>query len=113
MKHLHLKQEQKIGQSGGKPRICLWNRKLIECGFGIGQTFLIKQITALMGVCVQLTPSVDGKRKVSRVVNHGNELPVIDLKHTKSLDIAALGDTGDKVSVEFLTNKIIIRRINQ
>jgi len=72
------KQTQKVGSVLGKARVCLWNRKIETLvGFTIGQPINIKRnpksvvITAGNG---------DSTRKVSRVKNKGNVLPVIDLK---------------------------------
>ena len=99
------KQNQKIGASNSKPRVCLWNRIMIECGFTVGQPYVIYQ----KGSVIELTPDAHGVRKVSRVMNHGNELPVIDLKQTGSLDVSALGSVGGTVEVEFRHGKIVIK----
>lgn len=104
-----MKQKQKIGSSKELRRICLWNREMIACGFPIGQRIAIKQT----GATLAIRPDDEGRRKVSGVMNHGKQLPVIDLKQTKSLDIAKLGDIGDSVMVEFIVGKIIIRRAKQ
>ena len=100
-------QKQKIGASKGLGRICLWNRKMIEAGFPIGQRITIYDAGADL---IIIKPDDGGKRKVSGVMNHGKQLPVIDLKQTKAVNIAKLGGIGDSVTVEFITGKIIIRR---
>jgi len=100
-------QKQRIGTSKGAGRICLWNRAMLTNGFPIGQTITIKQT----GTALVIVPDKNGKRKVSGVMNHGNRLPVIDLKQTKSLDIGKLGNIGDSVNVEISTNKITISKV--
>lgn len=99
-------QFQKIGSSKGKRRVCLWNKKLSEAGFPIGQPIHIEVFWG----AVWILPDSDGKRKVSRVMNHGNELPVIDLKETKSLDLSSLGEIGGKVEVTISDGRIIIKK---
>lgn len=99
-------QFQKIGSSKGKRRVCLWNKKIGEAGFPIGQPI---QIQVTWGM-VLIFPDPNGKRKVSRVMNHGNELPVIDLKETKSLDLSSLGEIGGKVEVTISDGRIIIKK---
>ena len=98
MKPVH-SQTPKIGQSKGARRVCLWNRVMIDCGFPIGQPITVVMV-ACSNVCL-ITPTDTARKKVSRVVNHGNVLPVIDLKETKSLDLSPLGDIGDTVRVDF------------
>ena len=100
-------QKQKIGASKGAGRICLWNRAMLTNGFPIGQTIGIKQT----GTALIIVPDKKGTRKVSGVMNHGNRLPVIDLKQTKSLDIGALGNVGDSVNVEISKNQITISKV--
>jgi len=100
-----LKQIQKIGSSKGARRVCLWNKKLIDAGFSIGRPIAISASTSAINVTID----ANGKRKVSKVMNHGNELPVIDLKETKSLSLAMLGDIGGKVSVSIEAGKITIK----
>ena len=102
-----LKQTQKIGSSKGARRVCLWNKKLINAGFSIGTPIRITNCDVLKRV--EIEPHIYGKRKVSRVMNHGNELPVIDLKETKSLSLAMLGEIGGKVSVSIEAGKITIK----
>lgn len=101
MKKLHHKQTQKIGKGG---RICLWNKIMLETGFPFGQGIDIEQT----GAGINIRPKSDARRKVSSVMNHGNKLPVIDLKQNKSIDIAALGNSGDAVEVLFARNLITI-----
>ena len=100
-----LKQVQKIGTSKGASRVCLWNRVMKECGFEIGTPIDISDD----GGRITITPSDDPKaRKVSRVMNHGNALPVIDLKQTRRLDVSTLGNPGDEVTVSFKAGRIVI-----
>ena len=100
-----LKQIQKIGKSKDKRRVTLWNKKLVDAGFTIGQPIAIHASTSAISIAIDAT----GKRKVSGVMNHGNELPVIDLKETKSLSLAMLGEIGGKVSVSIEAGKITIK----
>ena len=102
-------QKQRIGASKGAGRICLWNRAMIGHGFPIGQRITIKQT----GARFTITPDDNGARKVSGVMNHGNRLPVIDLKQTKSLDVGSLGEVGDVVTVKIARNKITITKEKQ
>ena len=101
MNKLHHKQTQKIGKGG---RICLWNKILLDTGFTFGQAIEIEQT----GARISIRPKSDARRKVSSVMNHGNKLPVIDVKQSKSIDIAALGNHGDAVEILFARNLITI-----
>ena len=113
---MSLTQTQKIGQSKGARRICLWNRAMIECGFPIGQP--IELVWAIIDeerydeFVLSIVPVSSSRKKVSRVVNHGNILPVIDMKENKSLDLSDLGDIGDTVTVEFKDGEIRITALN-
>ena len=102
MKHKNtiLEQTQNIGGNATR-RVCLWNRKLTDAGFGIGTRIEIKNLSRR----ITITPSAEGARKVSRVINHGNELPVIDLKETRAISFAGW---GAKVRVVIVKNKITI-----
>ncbi len=99
-------QKQKIGRSKGARRICLWNRAMIKNGFEYGQPICI----AVENGARLMVYAKAGPRKVSKVMNHGNELPVIDLKETKSLDFSFLGEVGDKVVVSIQPGKITISK---
>ena len=100
-----LRQVQKIGASKGVARVCLWNRIMQDCGFVIGTPLDIKATTGR----IVITPSDDPKaRKVSRVMNHGKALPVIDLKQTRRLNVSTLGNLGDEVTVSFKAGRIVI-----
>ncbi len=103
---MQIKQQQTIGKSKDFGRICLWNRAMIANGFPIGQTISITQ----RGTRLTIQPDANGKRKVSGVINHGTLLPVIDLKQTKAVNIAAIGNIGDSVTVKFTPNKITITK---
>ena len=106
-----LKKIQKIGKSKDKRRVCLWNRKLIELGFPIGQTIHVWTSQTRGGEGdIRIRPDKNGTRKVSRVMNHGNELPVIDLKQTNSLDLSGLGEIGGKVAVRISQGLITIKK---
>ena len=102
-KKLILSQTQKVGSNS---RICLWNRKLNDAGFQSGTPI---KIEAINGV-IKITKDPNAKRKVSKVINHGNELPVIDLKTTKALPLAEMFSQGDKVSVKVASGIIKIRK---
>ncbi len=100
-------KKQKIGASKGARRICLWSLELNRIGLTSGTPLMVYpcpfkeqsgQPALVIRPCVEREKS---RRKVSRVMNHGKELPVIDLKETKSLSLALLGEIGDKVQVEF------------
>ena len=98
---------QKIGSSKGARRICLWSLELNKIGLTSGTPLMVYPcpFKADSGqAALVIRPCVGGeesRRKVSRVMNHGKELPVIDLKATKSLSLELLGEIGDKVKVEF------------
>ena len=96
-----LQQLQKVGSGS---RICLWNRKLNDAGFPSGTPIKIEVINGI----VKITKDPNAKRKVSRVINHGNELPVIDLKATKALPLGEMFSQGDKVSVSIASGLISI-----
>lgn len=102
-KKLILSQTQKVGSNS---RICLWNRKLNEAGFQSGTPIKIKAVNGV----IKITKDPNAKRKVSKVINHGNELPVIDLKNTKALPLAEMFLQGDKVSVSISSDFIEIKR---
>ena len=101
-------QLQKIGQSKGARRVCLWNRVMIDCGFPIGQPIerFFEHDPATGGEFLSITPNDAARKKVSRVGNHGNVLRVIDMKENKSLDLDSLGDIGDSVRVDFFEGEI-------
>lgn len=102
-KKLILSQTQKVGSNS---RICLWNRKLNDAGFQSGTPIKIEAINGI----IKITKDPNAKRKVSKVINHGNELPVIDLKTTKALPLAKMFSQGDKVSVKVASGIIKIRK---
>lgn len=91
---------------GSNSRICLWNRKLNEAGFQSGTPIKIKAVNGV----IKITKDPNAKRKVSKVINHGNELPVIDLKNTKALPLVEMFSQGDKVSVNIASDFIEIKR---
>ena len=102
-----MKQTQKIGKSKDARRVCIWNRAMIDAGFPIGQPI---SITA-KGQKVIIEPVKESRKKVSGVTNHGNLLPVIDMKETKSLSLSGLGDIGDTVQIAINDGRITVSRI--
>ena len=100
-------KKQKIGASKGSRRICLWSLELNRIGLTSGTPLMVypcpfKEQSGQPAIVIR--PCVEGeeaRRKVSRVMNHGKELPVIDLKETRSLSLELLGEIGDMVQVEF------------
>ena len=90
-------KKQKIGSSKGARRICLWSLELNKIGLTSGTPISLKW----EGKELVIEAAKESRRKVSRVMNHGKELPVIDLKETKSFSLASLGEIGDKVHVEY------------
>ena len=87
-----LQQKQKVGKSG---RVSIWNKALNSAGFSAGTAIAITHnrnanISKGDPATVTIKPATSGKRKVSRCINHGKELPVIDLKNTKALPMADL-----------------------
>jgi len=87
-----LQQEQKVGKNG---RVSIWNKALNKAGFSAGTAVEITHnhnahITRGDLATVTIKPDPSAKRKVSRCINHGKELPVIDLKNTKALPMADL-----------------------
>ena len=92
-------KKQKIGSSKGARRICLWSLELNKIGLTSGTPINLRWES--IGLVIERSADKDVSRKVSRVMNHGKELPVIDLKETKSFSLASLGEIGDKVHVEY------------
>jgi hypothetical protein len=89
-------------------RICLWNRNhLPASGFSIGTPIDInredgtKSNVGFHVIRITIGNS-DSRRKVSKVSNHGNTLPVIDIKG----DI--VHGMGTHVVVEYHENCILI-----
>ena len=101
MKPIH-KQTVKIGQNKGQKRVCLWSVKMIEAGFDFGTQVELKATANKLVITASKTKQ---RNKVSRVMNHGKPLPVLDLrgKHFEHL-----GEVGDVVSVRIDRNKITI-----
>ena len=103
-----MEQTQRIGQSKGKRRVTLWNRALNDAGFPAGTRIAILADTVAHDLTI--LPDLDGSRKVSAVKNHGNDLPVIDLKENGKLDLSHLGDIGGNVTVSIEPGIITITR---
>ena len=112
-----LQQEQKVGSKG---RVSIWNKALNAAGFTAGTAIAITHnhnahITRGELATITIKPAASSKRKVSRCINHGKELPVIDLKHTKALPMADLfrqrreGETVN-VTVTIQPNLVTITR---
>ena len=98
-------QLQKIGTSKGSRRVCLWNKRMADAGFPIGQAIEIRQIDSDH---LHIVPVRESRRKVSRVLNHGQILPVIPIKETRKIDLSGLGDPGGTVTVSIQKNLISI-----
>ena len=98
-------QTAKVGANKGQPRVCLWNhRNLPAAGFHIGTPIDVTRIPG-DGCATQVVITIGdetSRRKVSRVKNHGNVLPVIDLKGS------VVADMGPRVLVEFFPGTIRI-----
>tara|TARA_Y100001963_G_scaffold122057_1_gene171109 strand:- start:1394 stop:1765 length:372 start_codon:yes stop_codon:yes gene_type:complete len=106
VKGIAMQQQQKIGKSKDKRRVTIWNRAMIDAGFPIGQQINV----SIRRGSVIIVPADDSRRKVSGVMNHGNRLPVIDLKETGSLDLSTLGNPGDSVTVTIARDRITVSR---
>lgn len=89
MKKPILDQVQKITGTA-KRRVCLWNRKLADAGFAPGEHFAT--IIDDKSITLRTRPQGEGTRAVALVMNHGNELPVIDLKETRKVSFEGWGD---------------------
>ena len=113
---------KKVGRSSGKPRIDLWSKKMIEAGFDFGTPLSIEWTMTGGGGRIAVRPppartrrdstamgEVLGKR-VSRVMNHGEPLPVIDLKSTKALPLEGLFIIGETITYEISDRLIVIKR---
>ena len=103
MKPIH-KQTVKIGQNKGQKRVCLWTVKMIEAGFDFGTQVELK---ATANKLVITASKIKQRNKVSRVMNHGRPLPVLDLR---GKHVEHLGAVGDVVSVRIDRNKITITK---
>jgi hypothetical protein len=108
-KNIILKQVQKVTKSKGLPRITIWNRALLDAGFNYGQALKIN----LNSGKVEITPTQNSNNKVSKVQNHGNTLPVIDLKETKSLQLSSSFEIGEQVTITISTDLILISKTNE
>lgn len=101
-KQLLATQTAKVGKG---PRVCLWNRKnLPAAGFDIGTPIEIARFPG-DGYPTHIAITIGtgaSRRKVSRVRNHGNILPVIDLKGP------IVAGLGDRVRVDFFPGLIRI-----
>ncbi len=101
-----LEQSQKIMLNRGKARIQLSHLKMLELGFGFGQSISIEVSEG----AVHIRPGGSGQRTVARVKNHGKYLPTIDLKQTSKLDLSTLGEIGEQVTVRYQMNLLSILR---
>ena len=101
MKPIH-KQTVKIGQNKGQKRVCLCTVKMIEAGFDFGTQVQLKATANKLVITASKTKQ---RNKVSRVMNHGRPLPVLDLR---GKHVEHLGAVGDVVSVRIDRNKITI-----
>jgi len=98
------KQTVKIGQNKGQKRICLWSVKLIDAGFEYG---VFVELTVSKTKLVITTSETKQRKKVSRVMNHGKPLPVLDLR---GKHVEHLGEVNDMVNVVIEPNKITISK---
>ena len=97
-------QKVKIGQNKGQKRICLWSVKLIDAGFEYG---VFVELTVSKTKLVITTSETKQRKKVSRVMNHGKPLPVLDLR---GKHVEHLGEVNDMVNVVIEPNKITISK---
>ena len=95
--------KQRIGTNRRQPRLTLWNRKLIAAGFGFGQPVAL----TVGKTSLTVIPDANGKRRVLRVMNHGNELPVLEFLGKW---IGHVGQPGDTVQITVEPGQITIDR---
>ena len=94
----------------------LWNRKLIECGFTFGKTIGIiksKNQVVIITTCSGWNAAQGinrPDRKVLKVMNHGNALPVIELCGAW---VDHLGNHGSTVQITVEPGKIIITPVTR
>lgn len=94
-------QTQKVGRSKDQPRVTIWNRRIETlAGFEIGSPIDIEKTKS--GSLVITAGDEQSTRRVARVKNHGNVLPVIDVKGT------LVSQFGSHVDVTFVAGTITI-----
>ena len=99
-----LSKKVKVGAYLGKPRIVLQNKILFKCGFNFGVNIRFKKLSNRY---IIRTTEHDTNNAVSKVKNHGVDLPTIDMKR----GLENVFTSGSKVLVEYFDNKIIIEEV--
>jgi len=111
-----LSKKVKVGSYLGKPRIVLQNKILFKCGFNFGVNIRFKKIVLprkeedvyiRANRYIIRTTHHDSNNAVSKVKNHGVDLPTIDMKR----GLENVFTSGSKVLVEYFDNKIIIEEV--
>ena len=103
-----LSKKVKVGSYLGKPRIVLQNKILFKCGFDFGVNIRFKKLTYnKVNRYIIRTTEHDSNNAVSKVKNHGVDLPTIDMKR----GLENVFTSGSKVLVEYFDNKIIIEEV--
>ena len=110
-----LSKKVKVGSYLGKPRIVLQNKILFKCGFDFGVNIRFKKLTYNKervwrqkgNRYIIRTTHRDTTNTVSKVKNHGVDLPTIDMKR----GLENVFTSGSKVLVEYFDNKIIIEEV--
>jgi hypothetical protein len=107
----------KVGANKGNPRVCLWSTAMIEAGFASGQdisiTFQRTYGSSPLKPEYQIeigASKISTGRKVSKVMNHGKPLPVIDIKTTRKIQLDKWVEVGDKVLVTIRPGRITIEK---
>lgn len=103
-----LSKKVKVGSYLGKPRIVLQNKILFKCGFDFGVNIRFKKLTYnKVNRYIIRTTEHDSNNAVSKVKNHGVDLPTIDMKR----GLEDVFTSGSKVLVEYFQDKIIIEEV--
>lgn len=107
------RSKKKVGAYKGKPRICLWSTALIKAGFDFGQ-FIIYTYQRTEGekhwsLCIG-RPTTNQGRKVSKVMNHGKPIPVIDIKCTDRFTLEEYFEIGESIIVTICEGRIFIQK---
>jgi|TARA_Y100000310_G_C20275187_1_gene619875 hypothetical protein len=110
-----LAKKIKVGKYQDKPRIVLQNKILFKCGFDFGvgirfDKFTYSKKRVLRNKAnryVIRTTHRDSNNVVSKVKNHGVDLPTIDMKR----GLEDVFTSGSKVLVEYFQDKIIIEEV--
>ena len=110
-----LSKKVKVGSYLGKPRIVLQNKILFKCGYDFGVNIRFKKLTYNKervwrqkgNRYIIRTTHRDTDNTVSKVKNHGVDLPTIDMKR----GLENVFTSGSKVLVEYFQDKIIIEEV--